>query len=70
MSVRNKIRKFVDSRGISVYRFRKETKIAQATAYELYNNPEHLPSPRVLEAICNSYEVQPGDLLEWVKMAA
>jgi DNA-binding Xre family transcriptional regulator len=26
-----------------------------------------LPSSTVLEKICSTYEVQPGELLEWVK---
>ncbi len=36
-------------------------------AYDLYNNPDQLPSSAVLSKICDAYEVQPGELLEWVK---
>lgn len=37
MPIKNKIKEFVDDQGISVYRFRKDTRIAQRTAYDLYN---------------------------------
>ncbi|AUT04641.1 DNA-binding protein (plasmid) [Nostoc sp. CENA543] len=65
MPVRNTIKEFVDSKGITVYQFRKETGIAQATAYNLYNNPQQLPAPGVLAKICDRYECQPGELLRW-----
>ncbi len=66
MPMKNKIKMLVDDRGISVYQFRKDTGIAQATAYELYNNPKHLPSIRVLERICEAYRMQPNDVIELV----
>ena len=64
--MKNKIKQLVDSRGISVYQFRKETKISMSTAYELYNNSKHLPSIRVLEKICDAYRLQPNDVIEMV----
>ena len=66
MPVKNKIREFVDGLGISVYEFRKRTKVAQRTAYDLYNQPWQLPSPTVLTKICDSFRVQPSELLEWI----
>ena len=66
MPMKNKIKTLVDNRGMSVYKFRKDTGIAQATAYELYNNPKHLPSIRVLERICETYRIQPNDVIEMV----
>lgn len=66
--MKNKIKTFLDRRGITPYRFRKDTGIAQRTAYDLYNNPEQLPSSTVLGKICDAYEVQPGELLEWVRL--
>ena len=66
MPMINKVKNLVDSKGISVYKFRQETGIAPTTAYELYNNPKHLPSIRVLERVCESYEIQPNDVLEIV----
>ena len=47
----NKVKSLVDAKGIRVYQFRKDTGVAQTTAYELYNNPQHLPSIRVLAYI-------------------
>jgi DNA-binding Xre family transcriptional regulator len=67
MPVKNKIKIFLDNRGITPYQFRKTVGIAQRTAYDLYNNPEQLPSSTVLSKICDTYEIQPGELLEWVK---
>lgn len=66
MPMKNHIRDLIDRKGISVYQFRKDTGIASRTAYDLYNKPEHLPSPDVLRKICDAYEVQPGVILEWV----
>lgn len=66
MSVKNKIKKFLYERGITAYQFRKDVGIAQRTAYDLYNNPDQLPSSTVLSKICDTYEVQPGEVLEWI----
>jgi DNA-binding Xre family transcriptional regulator len=67
MPVKNRIKKFLDDRGISRYQFRKDTGIAQRTAYDLYANPEQIPGPTVLEKICSTYRIQPGELLEWIE---
>ncbi|WP_250126042.1 helix-turn-helix transcriptional regulator [Chroococcidiopsis sp. CCMEE 29] len=67
MPVKNKIKQYLDSRGITRYQFRKDTGVAQRTAYDLYDKPEQLPSPDVLRKICDAYEIQPGEILEWVK---
>lgn len=65
--MRNKIKEFVDDRGLTVYQFIKETGIAPGTGYKLYKDSKHRPSPDVLEAICDTYEIQPNEVLEWVK---
>jgi DNA-binding Xre family transcriptional regulator len=64
--IRNRIKELVDSRGISVYRFWKDTGIGQNTAYDLYRHPERYPMADVMEAICRTYGVSPGDILEYV----
>lgn len=64
--MRNKIKNFLDDREITRYQFRKDTGIAQRTAYDLYARPEQLPSSTVLDKICSTYKVQPGELIEWV----
>lgn len=66
MSVRNKIKPFLDARGVTPYQFERQAKIAHRTAYDLYNNPDQLPSSTVLTKICDAYKCQPGELLEWV----
>ena len=69
MAMRNKLKQFLESKNLSVYRFQKDTGIAPKTAYDLVNDESKIPAPKVLEAICDAYEVQPGDLLEWIKSA-
>lgn len=64
--MKNRIKEFVDSRKITVYQFWKDTGISRTTAYALYNEPDQYPGKNVMEAICNAYKVQPGDLLTWV----
>ena len=66
MPVLNKIKKFLDTKGITPYRFREDTGIANRTAYDLYNNPTQVPHTTVLSKICDRYEIQPGEILEWV----
>lgn len=65
--MKNKIKQFVDSRGITPYRFRADVGIAPKTAYDLYNNPDQLPASTVLSKICDAYAIQPNEVLEWVK---
>jgi DNA-binding Xre family transcriptional regulator len=67
MPMKNRVKQFVDSRDLTVYRFIKDTGIAPGTGYKLYKNSKHMPSPTVLEAICDTYEVQPNEILEWCK---
>lgn len=66
MDMKNKIKQLVDSKGITVYRFRQEVGIAQRTAYDLYNDPTKIPNTAVLQKICNTYRVQPGEILEMI----
>ena len=67
MPIRNRIKEFVDSRKLTPYRFVKETGLAPGTGYKLYNDPRHLPSVLTLQIICDTYEVQPSEILKWVK---
>ncbi|NET32956.1 MAG: helix-turn-helix transcriptional regulator [Cyanothece sp. SIO1E1] len=66
MAMKNKIKEFLDGRGITVYKFRQDTGLANKTAYDLYNNPFQYPAKGVMEKICKTYKIQPGILLEWV----
>jgi DNA-binding Xre family transcriptional regulator len=65
MPVINKIKPFLQARGVTPYRFQRDVGIAQRTAYDLYNNPDQLPSSVVLSKICDAYKIQPGVVLEW-----
>ena len=66
MPVYNKIKKFLDSKNITPYRFREEVGIANKTAYDLYNNPKQVPHTTVLSKICDFYQIQPSEILEWI----
>jgi DNA-binding Xre family transcriptional regulator len=66
MAMKNRIKAFVDAQGITVYEFRKRTGLANRTAYDLYNNPSQYPAKGVMDKICSTFNVQPGDLLEYV----
>lgn len=65
MPVKNNLKSFLDKRGITPYRFRKDVGVAQRTAYDLYNNAYQLPSSAVLSKICDTYRIQPGEILVW-----
>lgn len=66
MPMKNRVRSFLDARGITPYQFIKDTGIAPATGYKLAKNPDHLPSITVLQAICDRYEVQPSEIIYWI----
>ena len=66
MAMKNRIKEFVDAKGLSVYRFQKETGISRTTAYALYNDASQYPAKNVMAAICRAYRVQPGDLLVFI----
>jgi DNA-binding Xre family transcriptional regulator len=64
--MRSRLKQILDERKIKPYRFQRDIGIAQATAYSLYNNPDHLPSTEILVKICDRYLVSPGEVLEWI----
>jgi len=64
--MRNRIKELVDSRGLTVYQFWKATGISRTTAYDLYKDPSQYPGKNVMDAICDTYKVQPGELLVWI----
>lgn len=72
--MRNKIKEFLERRpdpvsgkpGTSAYRFWKETNLSRPTAYRLVADPTYIPSGEVLDKICSTYHVQPGELLVWM----
>ncbi len=67
VALRNTIKKFLDSRGMTAYQLWRTIGVAQTTAYRIYNDPETIPKPHVLDAICKAFPgTQPGDLLEYI----
>lgn len=66
MPIVNKIKEFVDTRGISAYRFAQEAGITYNTAYSFYNNPKKRIGAAVLDRICDAYKIQPSEIIEWV----
>ncbi|MBD2100657.1 helix-turn-helix transcriptional regulator [Leptolyngbya sp. FACHB-261] len=67
MPLRNKIKDLVDGRGITPYRFWKDTGLSRNTAYNLYNDPTYIPGAEIITAICEVYKCQPGDFLMWLE---
>ena len=63
--MKNKVASFIESRGLTVYRFIKDTGISTTTGYKLANDPTHLPSISVLVMLCSAYNVQPSEFLYW-----
>jgi DNA-binding Xre family transcriptional regulator len=66
MAVQNTIKTFIQAKGISVYRFRKDVQVSQSTAYDLVNDPSRIPNGDVLNRICETYRIQPGEVLLWI----
>jgi DNA-binding Xre family transcriptional regulator len=66
MPVQNKLKSFLADRNITRYQFGKDVGLAPGTAYELYKDPNRLPNSSVLAKICDLYEVQPSELIEWI----
>ncbi|NDJ25955.1 helix-turn-helix domain-containing protein [Nostoc sp. B(2019)] len=65
MPMRNKIKQFLESRGLSAYRMIQDAKISDTTGYKLAADSTYIPSSKILEALCETYRIQPGEILEW-----
>lgn len=67
MAVRNRIKEYVESLGITPYKFAQKTTVARNTVYNLCNKPEQIPDPSVMDKIYKAYpDVQPNDLIAFV----
>lgn len=64
--LKNRIKEFVDSRKLTIRQFWKDIGISRTTAYALYNNPDQYLAKNVMNAVCTTYRVQPGELMVWV----
>lgn len=64
--MRNRIKGIVERKGITPYRFWKDVGCSRDVAYKLFNDSSYIPRETVLEAICRAYDLQPGDLIEYI----
>lgn len=62
--MRNKIKPFLESRGLTAADMVRDARIGVSTGYKLVQDSAHLPSAKVLAKLCEAYDVQPGDLIE------
>lgn len=60
----NRLRELLDTRGVSSFRLSKIADLSPTTTRRIYSDEGYIPSPDVLERICLSLELQPGDILE------
>lgn len=65
MPMKNLVQPFLDTQGITPYRFWHDTGISRVTAYKLYNDATYIPGADVLVKICDRYKIQPGVILVW-----
>lgn len=60
----NTLKTVLDQRGLSSFKLSKLSQLSPTTTRKIYTNDRYIPSPDVLERICLSLDVQPGDLLQ------
>ncbi|MEO0852191.1 MAG: helix-turn-helix transcriptional regulator [Cyanobacteria bacterium J06648_11] len=63
--MRNRVKEFLEERSMSAYAFIKKTGIADTTGYKLAKDASHLPSIRVLETLCETFQVQATEFVVW-----
>jgi DNA-binding Xre family transcriptional regulator len=55
----------LDERNITRYAFMQDLGISPGSAYGLSGDSLRIPSGEMMAKICDFYQVQPGDFLEW-----
>lgn len=63
MPVKNILTKLLRERNTTPYAFWKEMRIGQNTAYRLCNDPESIPSKKIMDRIYEVYNWLPGDYI-------
>jgi len=58
--ITNNIKSLIDQRGITRYRFWKDTGLNRETAYRLYDDPYYIPGADIMDRIAKKYGWQPG----------
>jgi DNA-binding Xre family transcriptional regulator len=59
----NTLKKVLDARGITSFGLSKASDLSPTTTRKIYLNEYYIPSPDVLERICLTLSLQPGDIL-------
>ncbi|MBP0022311.1 MAG: helix-turn-helix transcriptional regulator [Cyanobacteria bacterium SBLK] len=68
MKVLNRVKEFADSRGLTAYALWKQTVLSEPTVYRLYNNPQFIPSGKVLQGFAEAFpDSTPNDWLKFEK---
>lgn len=65
MPVRNILRSICEEK-LSIpnpYQLRKRTGLAQGTCLRIWGEPDYLPDKGVMEKLCETLELQPGDFI-------
>lgn len=66
--MKNRLKQFVEKRGITPYKLSKDTRLPLNTIYRLVNNPDVVPTGEVMDAILNQYtDASVGELLEHLR---
>lgn len=60
----NTLKSVLDQRDLSSFKLSKLSQLSPTTTRKIYTDYRYIPSPDVLERICLSLNVQPGDLLQ------
>jgi len=63
--LKNRIKQLLEDRQITAYRFIKDTGIGETTGYGLARNPNRLPSIAIIAKICDTYKIQPSEIIYW-----
>ena len=60
----NTLKDILDYRNISSFKLSKISDLSPTTTRKIYSDEYYIPSPDVLERICLSLNVQPGEILK------
>ena len=60
----NDLKLIIDSRGVSSFKLSKLADLSPTTTRKIYYDDKYIPSPDVIERICITLDITPGDLLK------
>lgn len=60
----NNLKFIVDSRNLSSFKLSKLAELSPTTTRKIYYDTGYIPSPDVIERICLTLSIDPGDLLK------